>query len=46
VLSLTIIDPDQQSMREWSVIFIRNVCEVSVELRRRIEELKVGVTMQ
>lgn len=42
-MSLTQIDPDQQTMREWALIFIRNVCEVSEELRARIESLKVSI---
>lgn len=29
-MCLTHIDPEQQTMREWALIFIRNVCEVSL----------------
>lgn len=45
-MSLTHLDPSQQSMREWSLLFIRNVCEVSESLRQRIQDLKVEVKMQ
>lgn len=43
ILNLTKMSTTQTTMREWSIMFIRNSCEISEELQAKIGDLSVDL---